>query len=118
MFKYYNNNSQGLFVDDCTIRAIATATDSTWDDTYIHLCNQARLQGKILNDRTFIRGYLDTNYTRVKELPYRVGNVAYKYSNNVLLITMKGHITCSRYGTIYDTFDCRDRIAEDAWVIK
>lgn len=118
MYKYHNSNSQGLFVDDCVIRSLATATDNTWDNTYIHLCNQARLQGTILTDKEFVIGYLDTNYTRLKELPYRVGNVAYEYSNHVLLISMKGHITCSKYGTIYDTFDCRDRITEFAWIIK
>ena len=118
MYKFHNNNALGLFEDDCTIRAISMATEQSWNDTYIHLSNVARLQGKMMDDREFIRGYLDTNYTRVRYLPYKVGNVAYEYPNNVLLITMNGHITCSKYGVIYDSFDCRDRIAEDAWIVK
>ena len=118
MYKYYNNNALGLFEDDCTIRAISTATGSSWDDTYQRLSNAARLQGKMMDDREFIRDYLDTNYPRVRYLPYRVGNVAYEYPNNVLLITMPGHIVCSRYGVVLDSFDCRHKIAEDAWVVK
>lgn len=117
-YKYYNKNPLGLFQDDCTIRAISTATNNTWDDTYQHLSNLARLNGKMMDDRDFIRSYLDDNYKRVDHLPYKVGNVAYMYPNNVLLITMNGHITCSKYGVIYDSFDCRERIAEDAWIVK
>ena len=117
-YKYHNVNPLGLFQDDCTVRALSTATNNTWDDTYQHLSNLARLQGKMMDDRDFIRDYLDTNYDRVDYLPYRVGNVAYEYPNNVLLITMNGHITCSKYGIVYDSFDCRERIAEDAWIVK
>ena len=118
MYKFHNNNALGLFEDDCTIRAIAMATNSSWDDTYRHMSNLARLKGTMMDDREFIIGYLDDNYDRVRYLPYLVGNVAYEYPNNILLITMPGHITCSKYGIIYDSFDCRDRIAEEAWIVK
>ena len=118
MYKFYNNNSLGLFTDDCTIRAISTATNSTWDDTYEHLSNVARLQGKMMDDKYFIIDYLDDRYERVYNIPYTVGEVAGKYFDNILLITMNGHITCSKYGIIYDSFDCRDRIAEYCWIVK
>lgn len=35
-----------------------------------------------------------------------------------LLITMRGHIVCSKDGVIYDTFDCRDREVESVWLVK
>ena len=118
MFKYHNNNSLGLFENDCTIRAISTATDNTWDDTYIHLSNLARLNGTMMDDKDFIRDYLDSRYTRIIDIPYRVGEVAGLYPDNILLITMNGHITCSKYGVIYDSFDCRDNVAEYCWLVK
>lgn len=34
-----------------------------------------------------------------------------------ILITMFGHITCSKYGVIYDSFDPRERPAEFAWIV-
>ena len=46
-----------------------------------------------------------------------VGYVSASYPNNTILITMNGHIVCSKNGVIYDTFDCRNRIAEDAWLV-
>ena len=118
MYKFYNNNSLGLFTDDCTIRAISTATDNTWNDTYEHLSNIARLNGKMMDDKDFIRDYLDSRYERVYDLPYTIGEVAGRYHDNILLITTNGHITCSRYGVVYDSFDCRDRVAEYCWIVK
>ena len=41
-----------------------------------------------------------------------------KYNDNVILITMTGHIVCSKYGVIYDSFDCRERQAEYCWIVK
>lgn len=118
MYKFHNNNALGLFENDCTVRAISTATGNSWDDTYKHLSNTARLQGTMMDDKDFIRDYLDAHYDRLYDIPKTVGEVAGAYPNNVLLITMNGHITCSVYGIIYDSFDCRERIAGYCWKIK
>ena len=61
--------------------------------------------------KDFIIDYLDKRYQRIDQIPYTVGEVAGAYPNNILLITMNGHITCSKYGIIYDSFDCRERVA-------
>ena len=118
MYKYLNKNIHGNFVNDCTVRAIATATDNSWDDTYKHLSNNARLQGTMMDDKYFIRSYLDERYKRVDDIPRTVGEVAGAFPDNIILITMRGHITCSKYGVVYDSFDCRDRLAEYCWVVK
>ena len=57
-------------------------------------------------------------YQRLNGLKGSVGYVSSLFPDNVLLITMKGHIVCSKYGVIYDTFDCRDRQVEDVWLVK
>ena len=118
MYKFYNNNALGLFENDCSIRSISTATGNTWDDTYEHLSNIARLKGTMMDDREFIIDYLDERYERIPNIPRTVGEVAGTYPDNILLITMNGHIVCSKYGVIYDSFDCRDRIAEYCWKVK
>lgn len=118
MYKFYNNNALGLFENDCTVRAISTATGNSWDDTYEHLSNIARLQGTMMDDRDFIKDYLDNRYERIYKIPRTVGEVAGAYPDNILLITMRGHITCSKYGIVYDSFDCRDRISEFCWIVK
>ena len=119
MYKFYNANKLGKYVNDCTIRAISLAEGNSWDYTYDKMSDLAQRHGTMMDDRKFIRDYLDSNYKRVPFLPYTVGEVAGEYPDKVLLITMDGHITCSMPGgIIYDSFDCRKRVAEDAWIIK
>lgn len=118
MYRFHNNNSLGLFENDCTIRAISTATGKTWDDTYKHLSNIARLNGTMMDDKDFIIDYLDSRYERINDIPKYVGEVAGTYPDNILLITMNGHITTSVYGVVLDSFDPRNRIAEYCWIVK
>ena len=88
------------------------------DDTYQYLSNKARLKGTMLDDRDFILDFLDERYERVPTYNLSFGEVSAKYNDNVILITMTGHIVCSKYGVIYDSFDCRKRQAEYCWIVK
>lgn len=47
-----------------------------------------------------------------------VGETAGYYKNNIVLITTLGHILCSKFGIIYDTFDPRKRTAEYCWLVE
>lgn len=119
MYRFYNANALGNYVNDCTIRAISLAEGNSWDYTYNKMSNIAQEHGTMMDDGQFIRDYLDSNYERVPYLPRTVGEVAGEYPDKVLLITMEGHITCSvPGGIIMDSFDCRKRIAEEAWIVK
>jgi hypothetical protein len=117
MYRFYNANVLGNFVNDCTIRAISLAEGNTWDNTYDKLSDLAQQKGTMMDDKYFIRDYLNSHYKRV-DVSGTVGQVASEYSDEVCLITMSGHITCSVYGVIYDSFDCRRRQAEYLWIIK
>lgn len=118
MYKFHNQNPLQLYTDDCTIRAISMAEDKTWDYTYNMLSDLAQEYGTLLNDRNFILEYLDSKYKRLNEYGLTVGEISCKYPNNVLLITMPGHITVSKYGVIYDIFDCRKKTIEYVWIVK
>lgn len=118
MYTYYNNNARGLFENDCTVRAISMATGRSWDEVYESLSDIAQFEGTMMDDRDFIIRYLNNKYEEVPYLSKTVGEVAEDYPNNILLITMNGHITCSKYGIIYDSFDPRDRLVENAWIVK
>lgn len=117
MYKYYNANALGRFQNDCVIRALSCATGESWDEVYERMSDIAQHQGTMMDDREFVRDYLDYEYERVPYMDATVGQVAEEYSDYVVLITMNGHITCSRFGIIFDSFDPRDRIAENAWIV-
>ena len=118
MFKHYNANAVNRYTDDCVIRAISCATGQSWDHVYDYLSDIAQYEGTLFDKRDFVRNYLDRTYQRLEGINGSVGYVSGQFPDNVLLITMNGHITCSKYGIIYDTFDCRDRDVESVWLVK
>ena len=117
MYKYYNENPLNRYEDDCVIRAISCATGKSWDYVYDYLSDIAQYEGTLLDKREFVLNYLDRTYKRLN-VKGTVGYVSSMYPRNTLLITMRGHITCSKNGIIYDTFDCRNREAEYIWLVN
>lgn len=118
MYKHYNANPTNRYEDDCVIRAISCATNKGWDYVYDYLSDIAQYEGTLFDKRDFVRHYLDTTYKRLYDIYGTVGEVSAMFPNNTLLITMNGHITCSKNGIIYDTFDCRDRKVESVWLVN
>ena len=64
MWKYYNANSKGNFVNDCVVRAISVAESKSWDNTYEELSDLAQSEGILLDDVNFVENYLDKRYSR------------------------------------------------------
>ena len=118
MYKFYNANAVNRYTDDCVIRAISCATNKSWDYVYDYLSDIAQYEGTLFDKRDFVINYLNRTYKRIKRIHGPVGYVASLFPHNTLLITMNGHITCSKNGTIYDTFDCRDREVEYIWLVS
>ena len=118
MYKFYNANAVNKYTDDCVIRAISCATGKSWDCVYDYLSDIAQYEGTLLDKRDFVINYLDNTYERLYGLKGTVGYISGLFPNNTILITMNGHITCSKNGIIYDTFDCRDRQAEFIWLVN
>ena len=118
MYVFHNENPLNTYEDDCVIRAISCATGKSWDQVYDYLSDIAQHEGTLLDKREFVRNYLDRTYQRLNNMYGSVGYISGQFPNNVILITMKGHIVCSKYGVIYDTFDCRDREVENVWLVK
>ena len=119
MYKYYNANSQNNFVNDCVIRAIAVAENRSWGETYDELSRIAKKNGILLDDVNFVEPLLDFRYNRIKTYPGdTVRNVVEDNPIGTYLVTMNGHITVAIDGVIYDTFDCRNRIVKDVWIVS
>lgn len=118
MYRFYNANAVNKYEDDCVIRAISCATNKSWDYVYDYLSDIAQYEGTLLDKRNFVRSYLDRTYKRIDGLHGKVGEISGLFPNNTLLITMRGHIVCSKNGIIYDTFDCRDRDVESVWLVN
>ena len=117
MYKFYNANTKGNFVNDCVVRAISVAEDKSWNETYEELSDLAQIEGVLLDDVEFIENYLDKRYIRECHYSKSVGEFLEEFPTGTYLITMKGHITTIIDGVLYDTFDCRDRRMWCAWKV-
>lgn len=115
MYKFYNANAKGNFVNDCVVRAISAAEGTSWDETYEKLSDLAQDEGILLDDVNFVEDYLDDRYRRVPHIAKTVGEVIEEFPMGIYLVTMNGHITVIIDGTLYDTFDCRDRTIRCVW---
>ncbi len=118
MYKFYNANSKGNFVNDCVIRAISLAEDMSWNETYEKLSDIAQSEGILLDDIDFVENYLDKRYRRMPHYSKTVEEFSNEYPEGTYLVTMPNHITAIIDGTIFDTFDCRDYKMWSAWKVK
>ena len=118
MYKFYNANTRGNFVNDCVVRAISVAEGKTWDETYEELSDIAQYEGILLDDVNFVENYLDERYKRVPHCSKTVGELLEEHSQGTYLITMEGHITVAIDGVLYDTFDCRGRRIWCVWKVR
>lgn len=119
MYRYYNANINNNFVNDCVIRAIATAENKSWSETYDDLSRIAKKNGILLDDVNFVDPLLDYRYDRVEVYPNEtVGDFIERHKFGVYLITMPNHITTAIDGVIYDTFDCRNRPLWNVWKVE
>ena len=117
-YRFYNANSKGNFVNDCTIRAISVAENKTWDETYEELSRIAQKNGILLDDVNFIDPFLDSRYNRIYGNEIYVGEFAENHPKGTYLITMNGHITCCINGCVIDSFDPRCKKIFDVWEVE
>lgn len=117
-YTFYNANPQGNNVTDCFIRSLSTATNRSWDSVYDEISHLARINATTMDDKLFIISYLDRHFTRMPKFHGTIRDASHKYKNDILLITTPGHIVCSKYGTIYDTWDSSLKEVEYIWLIK
>ena len=118
MYRFYNKNAVGKFVNDCVVRAVSTAECITWDEAYDKLSDLAQEQGTLLDDSNFVESYLDNRYRRVMHYSKTVGEFAEEYPHGIYLVTMPNHITVIINGAVHDTFDCRNREMWCAWLVE
>lgn len=108
-YKYHNANPRGRHVNDCTVRAISTATGKKWDETYRELSYFAQAQAIMPDDVVYIDEYLYRHFDKIYDSKIdrkmTVGDFVQSNPYGTYLITMDGHITCAIDGIIYDTFN-------------
>lgn len=119
MFKYLNMNPDGESIGDCVIRAISLALDENYFDVVEDLIRNADYFNCDLLVKECYSNMLDSfDFPRYKGNGRTVEEVAKDFYKDKVLIRIDGHLTCSIFGDIYDTWDCSDEIVDCFWVIR
>lgn len=112
MYEYLNNNPNKNKVGDCVIRAISTALNQSWEETYIELCIQGYLMSDLPSSNSVWNAYLKgKGYTREfvrKDCPdcYTIKDFAEEFPNGTFIIGTGTHATVIKDGCILDNWDC------------
>lgn len=119
MYIYYNRNPNNQTLPDCVTRAISTALNLD----YYQVAQMLLENGKFYAcDELCVACYekmLDD-----LDLPHYLGNgntaqeVADDFQDNIVLLRMDGHLSCSLFGKIYDIFDCSQEVITDFWIVE
>ncbi len=124
MFKEYNAHPKGLKVDDCVVRAIATATNKDYLECRRELNRAKRDLGYTSYKDTeflyeYLAGYPRLIFKPVKGEPRIKGSDFTKlHPKGKYILKMAGHITTCINGVIYDTWNCTYRSVYTAWEIE
>lgn len=121
MYIHVNPNPNGIYVGDCVIRAIAIATDTSWDYTYIMVALEG-LKMKNLPDSNEVWGsYLRSIGFRQILLPddcpncYSIREFCYDYPYGTYILATGSHLVAVIDGDYYDAWDSGSEVPTSVW---
>lgn len=122
MWKRYNPNpTQTARIGDCSIRAIAKALETDWEEAYILLSLNGYIMGDMPNSNTVINSVLRQNgFKRMdisNECPdcYTIKEFCKSFSEGRYVVGTGTHVVAIVNGDFYDSWDSGDEIVAYAW---
>lgn len=111
-FHFYNANPKNRRTTDCVVRAIATATGQTWDETLVGLTETALEHKQMVSDPACYGKYLESmGWTKNKQ-PRKPDGKKYTGKEFVKLFRGTavaniggGHVACIKDGKVWDTWN-------------
>lgn len=120
-FVYYNANPNKTDVGDCTIRAISTVLNKSWDEVYIGLSVLGFEHKDMPSSNNIWHKYLEENdYNRFfipDECPncYTIKDFVKDYPVGSYVLGTGKHVVAVIDGKYYDTWDSGNKIPAFYW---
>ena len=113
MLKKMNVNPKNLKAGDCVVRAIAYATEQSWEDVYDKLCELGKKMKRMPNEKQVYEKYLEQlGWFKFKQ-PRRFDNTKYtvdefckEFPKARYVVSVANHLTAVDERLIIDTWDC------------
>lgn len=111
MFVFENPNPLNKMNGDCVIRAVAIATETTWERAYMDLCMEGLLMADLPNSNAVWASYLRKLGFRKGIVPdtcpdcYTVADFAEDHPYGVYVLCSGSHVVTIIDGNIFDNGD-------------
>ena len=121
MYISYNANPDGNRVIDCTVRAISTVLNQTWEQTYAGMVVEGMAIYNMPSANVVWNNYLKRKsykrYIIPDNLPedYSVRDFCRDNPKGTFLLALSGHVVAVIDGKYYDTWDSGDEIPIYYW---
>ena len=121
MYISYNANPDGNRVIDCTVRAISTVLNQTWERTYAGMVVEGMAIYNMPSANVVWSNYLKRKsfkrYIIPDDLPedYSVRDFCRDNPKGTFLLALSGHVVAVIDGNYYDTWDSGDEIPIYYW---
>ena len=115
-FNQMNINPDNKNVGDCTVRAIAMASDQSWEKTYLDLCIQGYMLSDMPSSNDVWGKYLTGKgwkYHRLQDscpFCYTISDFCDDHPEGTFIVGTGTHVVCIVNGHYYDTWDSGDKV--------
>lgn len=123
IFVKTNPNPNGVYVEDCVVRAISILTGKSWDNVYTELCLQGfimknmpsvnKVWGNYLYSLGFER-YMLSNENDCKNC-YSISDFCKDNPEGAFLLATGSHVVAVIDGDYYDAWDSGDEMPIEVW---
>ena len=123
VFRYYNANPDDRRTDDCVIRAIALATNQSWDDVMMGLAGCAVKHHYMINCPELYDKYLKQFGFKKQKQPRKKDNKRVRadefcktFKGTAVANLGAGHVACLKGGYVFDIWDSSHEIVGNYWI--
>lgn len=118
-FKKTNINPPSNKTNDCVIRSICNALNKNWKKVYVDLFELSFNKCKVFNDMEIIREYLKNYEMVVPKIVKGSKRPKVKdFTKGTYILSIANHFTMVRDGSLFDTWDCREKAVYRFWVVE
>ena len=121
MYIHANPNPNGMYVEDCVIRAIAIAINRSWDYVFVNLCLQAYIMKNMPSVNKVWGTYLNSigfsSFPVLDRCPdcYTIRDFCRDYSLGTYILATGSHVVAVIDGDYYDAWDSGDELPISVW---